>query len=250
MGLIVRTLFAICLLTAAWTARAQISNGDFSSGPTAWTWKQALVSDSDCVKALVPFSPRQNQDTPASQYDSARGRFANVTGATSLGVGYWFVCRQIEQSIFVLPGTMLAFESKLGDRFGSTSGDIINQVGLEVVVVGSSEGREEIIFSEVGYSEVCNSDDLCPKFQEHKIDISKYWGRTITLKFRSLSSYSRSNLGTSSTNSSAYVDSIRFVPTIVTSWDLPISGSWYNKGRSGHGLHVSGTGNGKPMPIW
>jgi len=89
MGSVFRAVLVVCLLTAAGSAQAEFVNGDFSSGPTAWTWKQALITDPDCSLALAQFQPRQSVDTPTNQYDPVRGRFANLNGAPSGAVGTW-----------------------------------------------------------------------------------------------------------------------------------------------------------------
>jgi len=144
-----RTFLMACLFAVSGTSNAQVANGDFSSGPSSWVWRQAMLTGailpSHCFSAMTEFQPSPSRETPWDA-GSASSRVADLTGPRTASTGNWMTCRQIEQLVYIQPGMRLAFDAKLGDNLASSSSGEVNPVGLFVPILYPATGIESTHF--------------------------------------------------------------------------------------------------------
>jgi hypothetical protein len=241
------TLFAIgdpCL--------SQIVNGDFSSGTSGWSWKQAAIAGDvgdGCATSLQTYSAVPRLDTPGDSYVSSLGRFAKVSGNPIAGVNPQTFCRQIEQSVYLPPGSVLKFDRELA------RGNLINNqfsaedVYLKVTGFEPVSGVEKVFYSGTGRDFYCwPTIPDCRPFLHTEADVSAFWGKTVQLRFRAFERRLTIN-GLTPNETGAYVDNIRLEQIPIAPWAFS-SGSWYNPNRGGHGIHLSRAGNGSFVVIW
>ena len=128
--------FVLFLVLLSGSAAAQVVNGGFD-GSSGWAWKKAaFASDgyNHCGNTQyinTSGSLWWRQSPPASGY------VAGLTGSTTYGSGSWVMCRQIEQSVYVAPGSQLSFVAKIGDDLSAYDRYSYNTMTLSVVIVDS-----------------------------------------------------------------------------------------------------------------
>lgn len=246
-------LAALLLALHAWPfyAHADIINGNFSSGSASWTWTQATIqgdSAANCAAALAPFTVRLRYDVPTDYYFAGNDPVARVTGDIRQvsGVDIHTFCRQIEQPVYVPPGSVLKFDRSIsaGTLF---SGQHAETVHLEVFGRDQALSSERRVFAADGNDYVCGPlQSNCRVFVPSVADISTFWGKSVLLRVRANQKW----VATSpAAVTQAFVDNFRFEQIAVSPSPFK-SGSWFNPNRSGHGIHLSRAGNGNFVLIW
>jgi hypothetical protein len=232
---------------------AQIVNGDFQSGGSGWSWSQGSApadNPSACFTSMQPFSPKNTEDVIQVYWPSSLGRSARVSGYAykfPAYAQYATYCRQVSQALYVDPGAVL----KLDATVGISSLSSINSPALRAVftvsAVDNLSGTEFLLYKEVGANFYCQPN--CTNFSPKTVDISAVWGRSVELRFKTSVYNVPTSGGAFVGDPGVYIDNVRLEQLPIPAWPFK-SGSWYNKNRSGHGIHLSRAGNGSFTVIW
>jgi hypothetical protein len=245
------SVLASLLVAYAVDCNAQISNGDFSAGANAWDWRQGVASGLDapaCFGAMLHFTPSLVFDIYEAYSTGGRGRSAKVSGSsTNASIGSTY-CRQISQHVYIPPGSVLKFDSKVGT--GNKPGPFspVRGVNFSVMANDDLSGHEFPLFKVSGADFYCGLGQVCSNFAAETVDVSPVWGRTVSLKFKADSPYVLVG-GATVGETKVLIDNVRIEQQVVSPSPFK-SGSWYNPNRSGHGIHVSRAGNGNFVLIW
>ena len=236
--------FLALLLSVTNHSRAQVANGDFSTGPDNWQWKKAqssIIIFDDCINRLSVFTPTM-QNTPA--ISSQSGRAAEVVSTIAIGTGTLDVCGEIEQQVFVTPGARLNFHSQTGTLTTAISSSTVT---LTNEVADVSTGIIRHLFSTTGSS--TTQPSFAPQLIPRSVDISEFWGRTVKIKFRGVSRAILS--GRLSTSASpAFIDNVALEAEPTDFRTRLRAGNWHNPSRTGHGIHLSRSSDDKLSITW
>ena len=245
----------LALLLACMTDSAfgQVLNGDFSNQGDFWDLfradtRSALCGDnldSDTWGSGDLFWRGGSDGWAASLHDGwtgIRGDFRNT-------------CGSIRQTITVPFGVDLVYSLRLGtvNNLGPAPIEVpVHQQVIFTTTVETTSGVD-IIDSRTGRSVNTPCFTSCPGWGTRRADISDYWGQTVDLEFFARSSYDfpilPGGLG-ARRPSPAYIDDIRFEEVQPNRFARPISGMWFNPDRSGHGVQVSRSPEGRFNLYW
>lgn len=215
MKIRILALLGLCILSFA--SRAQVANGDFSSGASLWSWSKRVISaDAEpwtyCSSATYTTYSGTYADTPNIGTAPAAGRVANLTYGDQYGSDTWFQCKKIEQSVFVPTGKSLKLDVRLGDQVSDdpTRPYTFDDARLYVLVKDPAAGTTTSLFYLTGRSRSCSTPSQCPQFNSYTLDVSSYWNKTVTLIIRADTSNTNDAFGRMQTvGSPIYVDNIR-----------------------------------------
>ncbi len=203
-------LFVLACLSSPY-AHAQVANGDFSGGGTNWNWSEAVFEQIlfvSCDNANYSvYSPSLGQDTPSIGTSPASGRVAMATPFPPYATGTWIMCRKIDQTVIVPQGASLSFAYQIG--VVENTSRILNSATLRVYVTDLATNQTVSVFTTTGTSRKYPcvggiGGAGCPKFTNKSVDLSPYWGKTIKLTFRGVSSLTNN----SSMSSPIYIDNV------------------------------------------
>lgn len=198
---------------------------------------------------MLPFTPSLTFDVYQAYSTGGRGRSAKVSGSPfnpSIGSTY---CRQISQSVYIPPGSVLKFESKLGLGEKVSEFSPVLSVNFLVTAKDDLSGYEFPLFAASGSDFYCGFlTQGCSNFAAQTLDVSPVWGRLVSLRFKADTPYILVG-PTVPRETKVFVDNIRIEQQVVSPSPFK-SGSWYNPSRSGHGIHLSRAGNGNFVLIW
>jgi hypothetical protein len=201
------TLLALAIAAIPATACAQVANGSFDSGFASWVVKDSSFAPApgqSCANA--PYTTT-TKNTNRRGTAPAAGRVAEATPFIVYAPGQWTLCRQMEQIVYVPRGTQLKFAAKIGDGvYGSAYQ--ISPATLSLLVVDGK--KTSTLFQQSGQNIVCGNGQVpCPVYNAHAVDMSRFWGKTVRLVFRGVTSAWNGQLGGIAEPSYAYIDSIR-----------------------------------------
>jgi hypothetical protein len=189
------------------TALAQVANGNFDSGFASW-----VVKDSSFAPALgqtcanTPYATT-TRNTNRRGTAPAAGRVAQATPFIVYAPGHWTLCRHLEQMVYVPRGTQLKFAAKIGDGIYGSAYQI-SPATLSLLVADGK--KTTALFQQSGQNIVCGNGQVpCPVYNAHAVDMSRYWGKTVRLVFRGVTSVWNGQLGGIAEPSYAYIDNIR-----------------------------------------
>lgn len=238
-------LFAVMVMSPirAQVAGQGIVNGTFENGPNDWLWSQAVVPALyDCNSKMTAFTSFWDEITP--YLSQTRGRVAAGALLATLGNGIWDTCRRIEQSFIVPVGSDLKYDAEWIAASAGTTGD--EQTALEISVFDVGTGRE---FSLVTSSGPCSVSVDCG-VRSYSENISKFWGRQISLRFTTKSRTHAALGKLISIGAQVRLDNIRVEKLPTVTGATPTAGQWYNPARSGNGIHLSRSSTGDFLLLW
>jgi hypothetical protein len=253
VNFLARPLLVFLLALIPLRSSADIVNGDFSSGGLGWTWKQGVAvgdAPSQCYSSMASFSPSLVSDVYQVYAAGGRGRSAKVSGKSSTIPQRETIstyCRELGQQLYVPIGAVLKFQDKLGIT-DLPQGAPALPANFSVSVLDISSGTEFVLRSAVARNHYCGPSADCSKFSLETVDLSPVWGRSVILRFRADVFY-RPVGDSFLRDPEVFVDNVRLEQLPIPAWPFK-SGSWYNKNRSGHGIHLSRAGNGSFTVIW
>lgn len=206
--------FFMCIAPMA--SHAQVVNGDFSGGATSWHWSEsvftAAIFGPNCsTAAYASFSPSAASDTPNSGSAPASARVARLNDYMPYGSGSWYVCREIEQTVFIPPGKNLKFDIKIGAELTYTVPWSFGNMTVSVIAFDAGTGAEITIYSETRKTSRCVVNSTCPVFVSRSIGVSQYAGKSIKLTVRGATNGSNNSFGQMTIEPTpAWIDNIRF----------------------------------------
>lgn len=166
----------------------------------------------DCSTATyASFSPSTSSDTPNSGSSPASGRIARLNDSMPYGAGSWYVCRKIEQTVFVPPNKNLKFDIRIGAELTYTVPWSFNDMTVSIIAFDASTGSEITIYSETGKTSRCVVNSSCPVFVSRSVGVSQYGGKNIKLTVRGATSGANNQFGQMTIEPTpAWIDNLRF----------------------------------------
>ncbi len=216
MNIIRRSIFSFAVFVVPLTSYAQVANGDFASGTASWSWSKSVFAGSifgpTCsTTTYANFSPSTSADTPNSGSSPASGRVAKLNDYLPYGAGSWYVCRKIEQTVFVPLNKNLKFDIKLGAELTYTVPWSFGNMTVSIIAFDASTGSEITIYSETKKTSRCVVNSSCPVFLSRSVGVSQYGGKSIKLTVLGATSGSIDSFGQMTVEPTpAWIDNIRF----------------------------------------
>ncbi len=214
-------LLLASLFLATFGVHAQVVNGNFESGTGSWQWSYqeflfgSGVEEYCAYPPLVAYTPVLNVDTTTNNVTApASGRVAVFNVGSGPERPNYIVeqCRQITQWWLTVPtGKKLKFDVKIGDKLNQSpsgmtyKGYLLLRIGDRVTGARTDKAIAD------GQSAYCPIQSTCPKYITYTVDVSKFWGKSISLAFRGSSYYYRHG-SLYDMGSPIYLDNVRFEP--------------------------------------